>query len=408
MIKFNSIELTLKIGCRLDCKYCPQSKLINAYYKNNPNRERILTFENFKKCLNEVVKGGGITFSGMSEPFLNPECSRMIKYADEQGYKISLLTTLVGMTEEDFQIIRNVSFDHVTLHIPDQEGNSKFEITESYLDLLKRFLKEISVNAYSCHGTIHEKVADLLDDSKTLADEMMNRSGNLGYEELETYAPKGEIVCQIGTAEEPGCWAPEVLPDGTTVLCCMDYSMRHILGNIFEQSAEEILNSSEYLSVAEGMKNDWRKILCRECSAACEVKKLPSMKLKALLEDVDVLEQYKLDEKKKDLVKRISQAENICVLGLGKLFRDKFFVFYWDKALNVRILSDSNSEVLDYYKACKKGEFKFNLPYELKEYSGLLVITHTKNPNELNKYLEGLGITNYINIYEIYNLCNAL
>lgn len=407
-MKFNSIELTLKIGCKLDCKYCPQSKLINAYYKNNPKRQNVLTFEHFKKCLSEVVRGGGITFSGMSEPFLNPECSKMIKYAEEQGYKISLLTTLVGMTEEDFQIIRNVSFDHVTLHIPDQEGNSKFEITDAYLNLLERFLKDIPVNAYSCHGAIHEKVAGLLDNSKILADKMMNRSGNLEYEELATHSPKGEIVCQIGTAEESGCWAPEILPDGTVVLCCMDYSMSHILGNIFEQSAEEILNGSEYLNVAEGMQNDRKKILCRECSAACEVENLPSMKLKALLENMDVLKQDKLNEEKKTLVKRIYQAENICVLGLGKLFRDKFFGFYWDKALRVNILSDNNPEVLAYYRTYKRDEFLFIPPCELKEYPGLLVITHTKNPNELNKHLEKLGITNYVNIYDIYNLCNAL
>ncbi len=407
-MKFNSIELTLKIGCKLDCKYCPQSKLINTYYRNNPKRESILTFENFKKCLKEVVKGGGITFSGMSEPFLNPECSRMIKYADEQGYKVSLLTTLVGMTEEDFQMIRNIAFDHVTLHIPDQEGNSKFEITDAYLNLLKRFLKDIPINVYSCHGIIHEKVAGLLDNSKIIADEMMNRSGNLEYEELETYSPKGEIVCQIGTAEESGCWAPEILPDGTVTLCCMDYSMSHILGNIFEQSAEEILNSPEYLEVVEGMKDDKKKILCRECSSACEVKNLPSIKLKTSLENIGILNQYKLNEKKKDLIKRIDQAENICVLGLGKLFRDKFFNFYWDKALNVNILSDNNSEVLDYYRIQKGDEFQFVPPCELKRYPGLLVITHTKNPKELNKLLEELGITNYMNIYDIYNLCNSL
>ncbi len=88
-----------------------------------------------------VMEGGGVTFSGMVEPFHNPQCAEMILYAYDKGYKISLFTTLVGMKEKDLEIIKDIEFDHVTLHIPDEKYNSKFVINDEYIDILKKFKK---------------------------------------------------------------------------------------------------------------------------------------------------------------------------------------------------------------------------------------------------------------------------
>ena len=60
-----------------------------------------------------------------------------------------------------------------------------------------------------------------------------------------------------------------LLPDGTVVLCCMDYGLKHILGNIFTNTFEEIMNGEEMRKVKEGMDgNETLDILCRNCSYA--------------------------------------------------------------------------------------------------------------------------------------------
>lgn len=119
--KLHALELPLTIGCRLDCLYCPQKLLLNKYYNADKNRKSILSFDDFKKALDKVERNSSISFAGMSEPFHNPHCADMIVYAYQQGYKISLFTTLVDMTMEDYQKIKDIPFDSFVLHIPDEE-----------------------------------------------------------------------------------------------------------------------------------------------------------------------------------------------------------------------------------------------------------------------------------------------
>lgn len=61
-----------------------------------------------------------------------------------------------------------------------------------------------------------------------------------------------------------------LLPDGTVLLCCMDFGIKHVLGNLLTQSYEEICNGKELTMIKEGMNgNEKIDILCRRCTHAC-------------------------------------------------------------------------------------------------------------------------------------------
>lgn len=47
MEKLNSLEVSLTIGYRLDCKYCPQRLLLSRYFENDPTRNAQLKFDSF-------------------------------------------------------------------------------------------------------------------------------------------------------------------------------------------------------------------------------------------------------------------------------------------------------------------------------------------------------------------------
>lgn len=96
---------------------------------------------------------------------------------------------------------------------------------------------------------------------------------------------KGKIVCFHGSESQVGGWAPVVLPDGTLILCCQDYGMQHILGNLIEQSWEEIREGDEYKKFVRGMDDDTIPILCRKCGDARNIDKLPSMRIKKLMDE---------------------------------------------------------------------------------------------------------------------------
>lgn len=165
--KARALEFTLALGCSLQCKYCPQEKLQKAY---RLHKVRKMSMDTFKRCLSQIELGGGVIISGMVEPFHNENCAEMIKYAFDNGYKVRLFTSLTGVTEKDLDILEKISFDELTIHIPDQKFNSKFRLTKEYLNIFEQTMKRLGnqISAYSVHGEIHESVKDMLLKDKVI------------------------------------------------------------------------------------------------------------------------------------------------------------------------------------------------------------------------------------------------
>ena len=391
--KLNAIEVTLSMGCKLDCRYCPQRLLLTKYFSGNPERCSMMEFEDFKRILCKVKRGGTICFSGMCEAFLNPYCNEMILYAYEQGFKINLLTTLIGLRKESLEELRNVRFDEITLHIPDNEGNSKFEITDLYLENLALFHEYFKITKYSCHGNIHPAVKKYLDNTCLFSNTMMNRAGNLdiGTES----SPKGEIVCMVGTIGRYGNWTPEVLPDGTLLLCCMDYGMKHILGNLLTMSVKEIMEGVEYQRIIKGMQNEGIDILCRKCNGAKEVLKTPAYRFKDLKHK---FEQNEITDKNyQKIMGYFDNSENVCVFGLGKLFWENFFSHRWNEVLGQTCFCDNSEEL--WGKTI--GGIKCISPKELAKLDNPVIVTYVADDREIRQQLESMGITSIVNIEEI-------
>lgn len=401
----HGLELSLTIGCSLNCDYCPQKLLLGKYYGENKNRTKRLSFENFKKVLDKVQKGATISFCGMSEPFLNEECADMIVYADRKGYKLSLNTTLVGMTIQDFEKIKGIEFDNFVLHIPDKEGHANFVVSDDYLHILKLINENMKINYYSCHGMVADKVNGIIDSDKYAGLSLVNRAGNLKIEGLKEFSPDGEIICYHGSEEQVGGWVPVMFPDGSLVLCCQDYGMKHILGNLIYQSWDEICRGKEYQKFRAGLSDDSIDILCRKCCDAKKVETLPSVLLRNLInEDFSQIRKNDLPNEVKEFVKRFQSAENVCVFGLGKLWRDHYYQEYWDKGLGTTIFSDNSSEL----KGRNINGVKCVAPSQLIEYSNLLVVLFVKDCNAIISQLNKLGINNIITINEVFNLCYLL
>lgn len=395
--KLASLELSLVMGCPLACVFCPQKLLLSQYFGEDKNRKRSLSFDDFKIALSQVVSGGGISFCGMSEPFQNKQCADMIKYAYEKGYKICLNTTLVGMGLEDYEKIKDVKFDSFILHIPDQEGNSKFEITEDYLRVLKLVEETFSSPYYSCHGTVHKEILDYIDGAKYAGIEIGDRAGNLDvseYMQNHKIKKEGSLVCWHGLGGRISGWCPVMLPDGTLVLCCQDYGMKHVLGNLVRQTWDEITSESEYIKFSRGLEDETVDILCRKCEEARSVTWLPAMRLRR---QIEAGAEY-------EIVRRVIKAEHICVFGLGKYWRDHYYREYWEEGLGVTLFSDNRRELWNK----EINRIVCLPPSELQKYKDLLVILFVKDGEEIIQQLAGMGITNCITIDYVMQECMKL
>lgn len=264
-----TIEFTTNIakkGCVVDCLFCPQRVLEKSYTSDT----RILTLENFKTIVDKIPRQIRIVFAGFTEPFLNKSCSDMILYAYERGHEIAVFTTGVGMTPEDVLKIKHIPFaggynGGFVLHLPDEERIAKHPINKNYIEVIKTFKEHCGdiKNFYTmCMGeTVHEAVREYFPESHVPS--FWNRAGNLLGEAMlkpELDKVKDRIKNAVVSSDPRTCGCYEdlyhnvVLPNGDVSLCCMDYSLEYILGNLYMQ---------EYYEIAP--KNNQCFDICRSC-----------------------------------------------------------------------------------------------------------------------------------------------
>lgn len=253
------LEITTAIGCPMNCVDCPQALLLEQYSKYTfRGNFREMRFEDYTKAIDKVPTDVRIDFSGMCEPFKNPRCADMILYAAQKGHPLALYTTLQGATEEDYEKLKNIKYEVVTIHLPDCNGRSTFKITQDYLDLLKKW----SCNNYSCHGDIDNRVKPYLQPGRHLILFMHDRAGNLNNDvpHREIERDKRIYCCNCGTALNHNV----LLPNGMVIMCCMDYGITAIFGNLFSDlTYEEILNSGSAQKARE--KLEGQDCICRRC-----------------------------------------------------------------------------------------------------------------------------------------------
>ena len=289
------MEITSVIGCKIRCTYCPQDKLMRAYAKRSNIYK--MTFDTFKRCLDKIPLNVHIDFSGMAEPWLNPECTKMLLYAHERGYDIAVYTTTVGMTTSDVENFESIPFRQFNVHLADKERYSKIEVNDNYLETIDAILKsKIQNREYMTMGKLHPKVQQLV-KKRISRTRMLSRAGNL---EGKVYPPipprsKGPIRCRsAGNLFNHNV----LLPNGDVLICCMDYGMQHILGNLISSNYTSIFKGKEFFKLQKGLDDDSLDILCRYCENASP------------LDEYNLPEKENLVKKVKALVKRFVHSAN--------------------------------------------------------------------------------------------------
>lgn len=309
-------------------------------------------------------------------------------------------------------MIADVHFKELQLHIPDQEGNAKFILDDEYMEVLKYALSKFEVSSFSCHGIPHKDFEWCIDANKVMGNEMMNRAGNLEYPELKTYYRKGKIACASGTLNVMVGATPVVLPNGAVVRCCQDYGLRHIYGNLIEQTWQEIVAGAEYEKFEKSMYDESIDSLCRTCSIATENYQEAHNKLKYMQYNAIVagriLEDIRKNPQKeyphKDLWDRLLSAEKVAIWGIGKLFSDNYFIS-WENVIQADFVVDNDSSRW----GSKVGSLLCKSPEELlDEKEGLLVITYCMNDEVIKAQLHSMGIDNVINIIELMDATQSI
>lgn len=262
----SSLAITTVVGCRNVCSYCPQQSFVRSYKKRSDVTR--MSFETFARCIDTVPKSVCLSFSGFSEPWLNPECTEMILHAHQLQYKIRVNTTTIGMQPEDILRIRSVPFLKFVVHLPDNQNLTRIKVDRTYLDNLVLLLGEKPLNiTWKFHRSasgagVHPEVLEILQKYRA----------NIKISGLNSRAGRIDAGTEYRMVNRHrvlrGCqdfYHNILLPNGDVALCHMDWSLKHILGNLLTGEYGDLHTGRPFEDLQRALLQPETDILCRQC-----------------------------------------------------------------------------------------------------------------------------------------------
>lgn len=262
----SSLAITTMVGCRNNCSYCPQSTFIRAHKKLGG--AAVLSYENFVRCIQSVPRDICLSFSGFCEPWLNPHCTSMILHAHEQGFPIRVNTTLMGMTREDIHKLKEIPFIKFVVHLPDNQELTRMKVDETYMNNLGLLLQESPRNLmwkfhHAATGAgVYPRVRQILDEhgARIRNFGLNSRAGKVDAGRDYRVPNHGRILrpCQDFHHNI-------LLPNGDVALCHMDWSLKHILGNLLDMDYSQLHQGKAFNEIMAALDDPEAGILCRQC-----------------------------------------------------------------------------------------------------------------------------------------------
>ncbi|WP_342724006.1 SPASM domain-containing protein [Bradyrhizobium sp. B097] len=259
------LEITTTAGCIVRCSYCPQDKFANR--QRPVSQAKHLGLGDFKRCLARVPTNIDISFAGYSEPWLHPECTRMVEHAYARGHGIRIFTTVVGMNGSDVRRLQMLRFQAFVVHVLDDGTymNSRL-VGKTYLNVMRRLVDaNIPSIRFVVFGKIHPDLADII-PARALA-RLRPLSSRRGRIDPSIIKPREPIIGTLTCTGERQ-FRNVLLPNGDITLCYMDFERRHILGNLLRVEYEDLFEGPIFHEIANRMHGTDGFLLCRTCEFA--------------------------------------------------------------------------------------------------------------------------------------------
>lgn len=263
--------------CNLDCKFCPKTDRAK-------HRLSMEEFETLTDKLRGQIKF--LYFHLMGEPFLHPHLSEFIQIARRKDFVPVLTTNGTLLARAQGVIDAHPHKIQISLH--SHEGNAK-ENPEEYIRQVMTFAQEAASKGVlivlrlwnqggydSENEAIHELIAQYQPQPWTVRHDGWKLAENL-YIEYDRMFEWPDAEHSEFEEKDVFCYALRnqigVLVDGSVVPCCLDHAGDITLGNLFEQSLDEILASPRAKTLYDGFtQHVATEPLCKRCGYAVVTK----------------------------------------------------------------------------------------------------------------------------------------
>lgn len=274
MKRFQKVYLEISNICNLKCSFCPGTK----------RKKKSLTISEFTSLMPKLRSYTDyLYFHLMGEPLCHPDLDTFLALAGESGFKVILTTNGTLLDKKQEMLLSSPALHKINVSLHAFEANDFNMPFSSYLE--KCFSlgkaaegKKLVVYRLWNEGGQDARNSEILDTMKAHFPEQWVDKGRgtkirekvfLEYGHKFDWPDMGaedggsEVFC-YGLRDQIG-----VLCDGTVVPCCLDHEGNLALGNLFQETLEEILEKPRTKAIYNGFRN--RKAteeLCRKCGYA--------------------------------------------------------------------------------------------------------------------------------------------
>ena len=274
MKRFQKIYLEISNVCNLRCSFCPGTR----------RKPGLITEENFSFLLDALRPYTDyLYFHLMGEPLGHPKLRRFLELAGDAGFRVILTTNGTLLAKNQQILLDSPALHKVNVSLHAFEANDLHIPFEQYLEECFAFGQAAGGNPLTVyrlwnHGGKDSQNEVILDAMRRAFPEewiVERRGTRIAHRTYLEYGEKfdwpdlnacesGEGVFCYGLRDQIG-----VLWDGTVVPCCLDHEGDIALGNLFQNSLEEILATDRAQAIYNGFSNRTAvEPLCRRCGYA--------------------------------------------------------------------------------------------------------------------------------------------
>lgn len=270
--RFKKIYIEITNRCNLNCSFCGKNK---RDYRDMSLLEFELVINKIKKYTDYIylhVKG---------EPLLYSNLDSLLSICDNTNIKVNITTNGVFLKEK-LSVLMNhfcIRQINISLHSENNKKNYFLDVfssgkvlsTKMFISYRIWDLKEYKLNKKSTE--IVNKIIEFYNLSPVIVDKLYNDKNIkiasntfVNKENIFTWPDVDNDILVDGF-----CYGLKthiaILSNGDIVPCCLDANGEINLGNIFEDSLDDVLNGDIYKSLLKSFKdNKAIHPLCKSCN----------------------------------------------------------------------------------------------------------------------------------------------
>lgn len=260
--------------CNLSCTFCHGTK----------REKKFLSPEDFRLFAQKIRPHTEyIYLHVLGEPLLHPQLKEILTVCEELRFKVTITTNGTLLREKADILLSCPALYKVSVSLHSFEANEKGTVLEDYMTSVCSFAAKAAKNGVLCvfrlwnnggQDKLNADIHALLSD-RFPGPYKENRSGiTLAKNIYLEYGDKFDWPDMSAGATGAGfCMGLRdqiaVLCDGTAVPCCLDAEGDIPLGNLYEQSLDEILSSDRAQRLINGFSaGRAEEELCKRCGYA--------------------------------------------------------------------------------------------------------------------------------------------